>query len=476
MAVHVIYKYLIADDSDDENTLNRTLANMKWFSSTIPETEFYDINRYLWILIKNASSISIPLTVQNLQGFITLYLKRAIANTGIHITGTESLNFQDPVDLEKAYRVISANLQTEVELVRSIDTDNQAFDVVALDFFNERKKSLLIDAYTKGMQILETGYRNMQGSDDSLEFVKQALYKADYIYSPKNIELLSKKKEDAFESKFIIDTGITEVDKDTLGIFTGQVFGIEAGSGVGKTRFAIGAPTYRALLAKKNVCYCAMEQSEKEIKAMAIARHVFEVFGHHVEDRDIFKNRVPMELREEVANAEYDLFKSGKYGNLYVHEELLYDNTLTDTLATLNSHQGPFDLFVIDHMYLLEHKATKYEPYLSRHDIIANGYRYLKRFTKRQPWAIIALNQLNKTGMEFVAADKCPPQDGAAGGLEVYRNTDYNMVLGCTPAMKAQNKMRVFIPKVRSSAGDISPLLRTQLWNCYFISEPGENI
>lgn len=476
MAVHTIYKYLIADDNDDEITLNRTLANMKWFSSTIPETEFYDINRYLWILIKNASTISIPLTIQNLPNFISLYLKRAIANTSIHIPGTESLNFQDPVDLEKAYRIISTNIQTEVELIRSIDTENQPFDVVALEFFNERKKSLLIDAYTKGMQILETGYRNMQGSSDSLKFVQQALYKADYIYSSERIEMLAQKKSDKFESKFVVDTGITEIDKDTLGIYTGQVFGIEAGSGVGKTRFALGSPVYRALTTGKNVCYCAMEQSELEIKAMLTARHVFEIFGHHIADRDILKNRVPMELREEVANARYDLFESGKYGKLYVHEDLLYDNTLIDVLTTLYSYQGPFDLFVIDHMYLLEHKSTKYEPYLARHDIIANGYRYLKRFTKKQPWVVIALNQLNKIGMEYVAADKCPPQDGAAGGLEVYRNTDYNMVLACTAAMKAQNNMRIFSPKVRSSAGDISPLIKTQLWNCYFISGASDKI
>jgi hypothetical protein len=119
-------------------------------------------------------------------------------------------------------------------------------------------------------------------------------------------------------------------------------------------------------------------------------------------------------------------------------------------------------------MYLLEHKATKFEPYSDRHTIIANGYRKLKRFVKNKRYAVLAINQLNKTGMEYVSKDKCPPQDGAAGGIEVYRNTDYNIVLAQTDAMSAQKKMRIFIPKVRSSSGEITPLLDVYKWNCVF--------
>lgn len=469
MALNPIFRYMIAPEVCSQEEKTSYLANTQWFVSSIPITEFREIDYYMTYILSKTAELNLVISRSSLRDFTRLYIKEAIAASGVKIQGMEMLNLADPVDLEKAYVFVSEALNLDVELLFSLEpVVAHDFPEAAKQFFEEQMQIRAVDIYTKSMQIAGPGYKKMQGAQASIDYATARLEEVKYVYSPEKIEMLASSSPVEFIPKQLVKTGIEALDADTLGLYEGQLWGIEAGSGVGKTRFALGVFTYNAMLSGLNVCYFAMEQSKREIEAMLIARHLYEVYGHHIEDKLIYRNLVPMELQEEVAAVEYDLLKSGKYGKLYVRNGILYDNDIDKVLSSIHTFHGPFQLFVIDHMYLLEHQVTKYEPYSDRHTIIANGYRKLKRFVQNKRYAVLAVNQLNKTGMEYVAKDKCPPQDGAAGGIEVYRNTDYNMVLAQTDAMSAQRKMRIFIPKVRSSSGDISPLLDVCKWNCVF--------
>lgn len=476
MAIHQIYKYLICEETESDVVMNSTLNNARWFTTNIPETEFTDVNRYICILLQKSSSINMTMTYTNIENFMSLYLKVILATEQIKLLGMESLNLQDPVDLEKGFRVVKEAIIAEIDILKQQENQFANFYECALDFFETQVKKLVINAMTEGMSIVTTGLNKQFGSYAAIDSVESNISRIKYIYDREKLSILTDSKADEFTPRFLLKMGIPAIDNDTLGLYTGQAWGIEGASGTGKTRFSLGVPVYEALRNKLNVCYNALEQSVVEIHAMLIARHVWEVFGIHIEDRYIWRNQIPMELRSKVAAAKYDLLESGNYGKLYVSEEMIYDNDIDVKWSTYDSFKGPFDLFVLDHAYLVEHKSSHRGDHPEKHDIIANTYRKAKRFVKGKDRAVIIINQLNATGQKFAAADKCPPQEGAAGGTEVYRNTDYNMVLARTEVMKAQKKLRIFVPKVRSSAGDISPLLDAQHWNCVYTPSKQQEI
>ena len=458
-----IFRYLIEDNNP------RTFAYAKWFSANLPLNTFEDLEYILASLIVRNIDLGITLSQENLQDIIYLNLKELIAESNAKVPETRDLNYKDPIDLAKAFEIIKQLVLAEVELLHDNIPYNEAdFPNVVRKYFEERKAKALYDTLSIANTILSVGWNGHVGANAAHAYAQRRLTEISTIYSDEKIKILTENAAVEFTPEIICSTHIQSIDQEMYGIMTGQLWGVEADGGVGKTRMALGVFTYYTLLAKKNVVYCAMEQSVWEIKSMLIARHVLTLYKVHVSSTDIYYKKVPDNLKEFVSVAEYDLFESGNYGTLYIYTEQLYDNTFCDIFTSIDQLKGPFQLWIIDHMYLLEHRYEKGDYKIPRHEIISNGYRNFKRFVANKTRAGLALNQLNKEGSAAVKADKCPDQDGAAGGKEVYRNTDFNIVINQTETMKAQNVMRAFFPKVRFARGDQTPLMSVSLADCFF--------
>ncbi len=462
--VEEIFRYFIGEETP------KKLSFCRWFKTNIPIKEFTQTSAILAHLIYKATDLSLILNQENISAFMKMYLKPFIAENSIKVQGTETLNLKDPIDLEKAYNISTEIIKYEFDLLISeVEYREEDFILTVTKFFQKQLQKRMAEIFSIGNQILSVGYDDKFGSVSALQYTKSEIEKLEYIYSEDKLKVISEQVDkETKQSKRLLLTSITAIDNDTLGLWSGQLWGIEADSGVGKTRFTLGLLVYRALLSKLNVLFCALEQDEEEVKSMLISRHVFNLYQIHIEDKLIYRNLVPAQFAEKVAIARYDLFESNNYGKLYISTDSLYANTLKDTFKVLNDFKGPFDLYVVDHMYLLKYKLMPYERYPERAEIISRGYREFKEYVKESDYAGIAINQLNREGSEFVSKDKCPPLTGAAGGIEVYRNTDYNIVLAQTPEMKAQFKMRLFNPKARASEGHISPIINALLHICFF--------
>ena len=99
--------------------------------------------------------------------------------------------------------------------------------------------------------------------------------------------------------------------------------------------------------------------------------------------------------------------------------------------------------------------------------IIGDTYKYLKRYVRKNNKAGIILLQLNTLGIDAGEADKTITPNMAEGGTQAYKHTDYNIAITMTATMKAQQRRRFSLPKVRDSAGFAPFIAETRLAFCH---------
>lgn len=449
--------------SRDDDGMQR-LAYASWFISAIPIEEFDSDEKLFWKYIEFSEKLNAPIRSKYFELWLHTELRPVLHQTGAHVTGCEALSFDDPVAFETAVKTTTRVMQDNFTLLETMQSELDDFKLEIAIYFttkrNERLTAGLSDIYTKLNDTDDAVY----ASDYALEVISDI----NEIYNKTKLEDLGVKLGN-HEMRFVTDCGLPAIDKDSDGIFTSQLFGIEAQPGTGKTRFALGTYCYRAaVLYHQNVLFLALEQKEEEIRSMLVALHVFYMFNIQISDKMIRTKKYPKEYDSQVAAAEFDLFESGKYGKIVALEETLYVQTFVTRLRNLDRLKGPFDLIVIDYMGLIKVKKEKYQKDMTIGDRISEVYENFKAYVRTTNKAGIAVGQFNKEGIAAGEADKTITPDMAQGGIAVYRHTDYNIAISRTETMKLQQKVRFSQPKVRASAGFGTFLADTRLGFCYF--------
>lgn len=450
----------------DDGDMKRT-AYAGWFIESFPSSEFKGDERLFWEFMHYCVQLNVPIKRKYLDIWMSSELRKVLAKDNIRVVGCESLNMDEPVAFETAVQTTSAVLADDFTVLEKVPSALDDFKVEMSAYMTTKKSDRLTVA-------LSDTYNKMSATNNSTEAANYALDTLNVIndlYNTDKLRDLDSTTDDVQKAKmkFVTDSGLPAIDTDSGGLFTKQLLGIEAQPGTGKTRFTIGTYCYRAVTKyKKNVLFVAQEQSIEEVKAMAIARHVFELFGIQISDSMIIRDTVPDELKPQVEAARIDLFDSGKYGKFHIVDEVLYVETFIDRLKTLDKLHGPFDVIAIDYMGLIDSIPAKYERTKTKNEIIPRSFELFKRYVRLSDKAGIAISQFNREGIAAGEADKKITTDMAQGGIAVYRNTDYNIAISMTEVMRAQQKRRFSQPKVRSSAGFGTFVADTRLGFCYF--------
>ena len=448
---------------DDKDA--RRLANASWFIEAIPIDEFESEEKLYWKFIEYCSKLNVPLKLKYFDVWLDTELRSVLRNTNVHVSGCEQLNYNEPLAFETAVssskKILRDNyLQLEVEV-----SDLDDFNVDMAAYFTNKKNDRLTESLTSIYHKLS----DTNDADIASEYAADLVNNLNHIYDKRKLEDLGA-SHGKTKMEFVTDCGIEPIDKDSGGLHTTQLFGIEAQPGTGKTRFTMGTYMYRAaVLYKKNVVFYSLEQTVDELEAMLIATHVFYMFGLQLNDKIIRKGTYPKEYAAQVEAARYDLFESGKYGKLVCLEDTFHVKTFVNRLRTIDKLKGPFDLVIIDYMGLIRGDGDgKGSRDMTLADRINDSYEFFKAYVRRSKKAGIAIGQFNATGIDAGEHDKNITPDMAQGGIAVYRHTDYNIAISRTDAMKLQQKCRFSLPKVRSSAGFERFIADTRLGFCYF--------
>ena len=464
-----IFGYFVANSNPEDD--GRRVSYMLWFLEHFPESEFRGMSRILYEYTAFSGKLKVPLKFDYAGVFCKDNLRRFLIQKKIKVAGTEDLNYDDPSALENAVRIIAQQLKDKIVWFEDNPDDYkvQDFIVSAKQFMHSQLDSRLTDA-------LSGAFDMKSETDDpakAISWAKIQLENISSIYDEGCLEELDSTNTGKTENKieFVCNTGIAGVDADIDGIYTTQLGGIEAAPGVGKTRFSLGVWAYRAAVYfGKNVLYYTLEQNRQECEAMLIARHVYELFQIQIVDRLIYKDKVPAEYKEQVEAARIDLFESGKYGKIRIEATNLFMESFIDTIRATDRLHGPFDLVIIDYMSLIKERQAYGRP-KSVYEIVSYCYREFKSYVRQTNKSGIAVNQLNREGIEASKADKEITTDMAQGGLEVYRSTDFNLTLTCTNEMKLQHKRRISQPKTRSSEGQAPLIVDVRLGVCLFYQQ-----
>ncbi len=462
-----IFSHFIARGDTSEDM--QRLAHAIWFTDALPPNEFDGDELLFYNFLSYCSSLDVPVVFKYLQVWCDTELRETLHTTQCRVPGCESLRFDDPASFETIYQTTSKVLLDDFKVLETIQSEPNDFKVDIAAYFSEARKRLLTKALSGTFERLN----DTDNVEDAADYVMDEVSIIKDVYDDDKLDELDsnyKSRKDATaQMEKVTDCGIPAIDNDSVGLFTTQLFDVDAQSGKGKTRFVLGTYVYRALtLYRKNVCFCALEQKVGEVEAMLIAHHVFVMFNIQMSDKMILTNTVPDEIKSEYEAAKYDLFESGKYGKFYCTEYMLYVETFVSKFRTLDKLQGPFDLFCIDYIGIMESKPAKYARELTRTEVIQETYKRFKRYVRNNHKAGIAISQLNHEGTVAGDNDKEISIEMIQGGMAAGQNADYNIAITATSTMMLQQKRRVGQPKVRSSAGFPRFMMDVRLGFLYF--------
>lgn len=461
-----VYKALIYRQQDSAEVRRKRLGYMSWFCDTFPLKEFRNEEYILRAFLEYCSKLDVDLNYKYLAPYLDMNLLPILTKEHIHVTGTESISFDDPYGLTTAKEITKTII---LDMFKEMEDDEDTLDdfkVCADVFMTQRLNERLVEVLNRTFEAISktTGM-------DACDIAYNAISELKFIYDRESLEELDERRILQDESELLTDCDLEFINRDIGGLYATQLGGIEAQPGTGKSRFAQCSWAYRAATTyRRNVLFIALEQSVPEIRSIWIAHHVFKLFGVQIDSKLIYRNRVPDEVADKVKAAEIDLFDSGKYGNLYAVEKVLYLESMISTITTLDTMHGPFDIIILDYMGLIEQefKSDRYTVALKDYQIIGRAYRWFKRYLRKTRKGGIAVAQLNALGEEAGKSDKEVGTNMAQGGMEVYRNTDWNIAITMTPEMKLQQKRRFSQPKVRDSAGFPRTVVDTRLGFGYF--------
>lgn len=459
-----IFTHFVArGDAEEEKT---RLSYAAWFTEAIPMIEFQGEELLFWDYLDYSVNLGVPIKFKYFQVWLSTELREVLHKTKTRVTGCETLSFDDPLGFETIYKTTCDILTDNFKVLESLESNLEDFKVEISSFMTNRRNQRLTKALSDTYDVLNKTDSAVNAADyalDSINIIND-------VYDVTKLDDLDFKGDpDEILMNKVSDCGLPAIDKDSQGLFSTQLLGVEAQPGTGKTRFTLGTYCYRAITVyHKNVLFLALEQTEAEIRAMMTACHVFHMFNSQISDKMILTGQIPDELVAKVNAAKFDLFESGKYGKFVCKETDLYVETFITKIRTLDKLQGPFDLIAIDYMGLIESKPQEYKRALSEYEIIKSAFKYFKKYLRRSKKAGIAVSQFNREGIEAGKNDKAITTEMAQGGIAVYRNTDYNIAISMTETMRLQQKRRFSQPKVRSSAGFPSFIVDTRLGFCYF--------
>lgn len=475
-----IFAYFLKRDNEEKDTINKRFAYADWFCSTYPVSEFSNDDRIMIEILIYATKLGTPISEKLIEIYEKTRLKELLVKEHIHVNGTQGLDYDDIQQLNTSVEItkelLSQNIRHFIENMDGLVIEEFPMNVDAwrLNQLSER----LMAIYSNGYEMINTVKDKEIGAKDALNYTKTRIDILSEIYDEEKLTELGYFKDSvAKEFKFITDYGIPSIDTDMSGIYTTNLIGHEGSPGKGKTRFTIGTAAYRACVVhKKNVLYYGSEQNVTQIKAMFIARHLYETQKIVIADKLIARDTVSEKYKSLVSAARFDLFESGNYGKLEIMSDVIYLETFLSKFRLKDSLQeGGFDLFILDHASLIDQKEptefTKYTKRLDQWTITTRAYKIFKRWLMATNKAGIIINQLTRDGSK--EADKSGDSDatGGSGGMETYRSTDYNIVIAASKAMEAQCKRWLINPKKRDSAGIGKTVVNTRMEICYMIEE-----
>ncbi len=445
-----IFKWFTQDDS---------CARLSWFVDQFDEEMFDGVDKLLLLFLRYCADLDIPAYPKYFSVFMETEGKRSIRKYGVRLPMMENFNYSDPVALEEAYQVISAQAHTVFEDYCQEGLEDRTFKVDAKAYIDRHLNEKIQSAISESFVSLSAGGSPEDVADELIYtldrvravFDSNSLAKLDFLEGRKTST--SNKKE---TMRKLFDTGIPCVDGDSGGMFSKQVWAFSGSPGSGKTRVAACYWAYPAMIAGLDVLFDELELSSVEVENMLIAHHIIQLFGGEIKipDSEMNRGNLSAEQWKYYNAAKFDLFDSGRWGKITIRtDDLVVENFKKDTYSFLRRNRNT-QLWIIDYAGLAKSVPIgKYAGRKDKYEVITELYEGAKDIAKTADIGVLVLNQFGKEGCEASLAGKRIMPGHVQGGQIIERHADYDIAM-CMTEEQENASMRTFSTiKKRSAKG-----------------------
>ena len=450
-----IFKYVVSEN--ENNTVSDALANAKKLISRISLNIFEDEYFIMYEMLRAITSYDMAFSSDALYQVL-------LNNRGMILESSKVTISEDVKDPTERFDQIATIVMAEYSDLAEEDLEEHTFNG-NMELYVKSWAEVRFEEILYTVQLIRTeghkvGRDFLRGTTDanyyyqrSWEVVK-GLLEGDAnllaeiidtsIQTPDEIADIHDRNETIQEP--LCMTGIETLDKEMTGVYKGEMYTIQAGSGVGKSRFAAGAFAKNAVNNGKNVLFISLEQKSSRVFDMFHARHIFDTTGKRtISDREIIRSAYsPME-EAVVKEASIDLIENQKLGRLRIEGRQL---KAVDVPMFLDQvwEEFQFDMVVLDYIGLLTIEKERYVE-------LTNCINWLKdacKFFKGQGFALVVPNQLsNEANKDLVSGRTELASLGGSESAYIFRGSDVVLTLFADDEMKKDKELDIHIPKMR---------------------------
>lgn len=471
-----IFKYLVAREDVE---ISDTKENVARFFRRFPINIFKDEYYVLYSALEQVNKFEIVLTYD--------YLHQIVLNNIVGIMNDNNIELyreQGLTEVELRERLIDhfltaydnlcdAYMEEDMSLEGSMEFYLQTWAGHEMERIIQNQLAIIQEGLTVGRRFYQ-GVADAKAYHDGAYMLVRSLMdgQGDSISntidtSTMSVEEIQAQLEEESIAEEITRTGVQALDSQYT-YHKGEILTIQAGTGVGKTRFA-NALVHQSRLLGKNVLYLTLEQKSNRVLTMQLARHVLHRYGFFsdISDKSILRKQYNFEHTQKVQESLNDLVTNEAYGKLRIESVNIHASEVESMLINVWENGFHFDMVVIDYIGLLQTSG------MNRYDALTDIVNMLKSSVKSfkgEGFLCVILNQLTKEAEKAILSGTF--ESGKNDGSETQylaRASDYIYTLTQRAEDKQANKVHIYIDKVR--LGDITvPKIEamSHLGHCYF--------
>ena len=467
------------------NDINTSIARIGWFTGLYDVTDFENTDKLLFCYLKFCSELRVGATREFLNAFLATDGKRCIKEYSIRLDSMDNFSYNEPGSLEEAFRIISRDAINLYEEYVSQDLEGRDFKVDVYTWMEEKKRKLLQDSLIYVFPKVQEKDVATSTIVDKLNEDLNAIKEKYDIKNIKKLDLLIGSTSDkdshvASGKRSLFKTGLPCVDGDLGFVRSKDLISLVGQPGAGKTRigsihFAYSAAVYFGL----GVLFDEGELDKSEVENIMIAHHIIQMYKGTVKIPDKVLNtpdQITDEIRRYYEAARYDLFESGKYGRIIIHDEPLVIEDVADEKTLFFKQNPDIQLWVIDYAGTTKSKPKNgYSKPLIKAERIEMLYETAKNdIAKPCDIAVFILNQYNREGIDAAESGKKILSSHIEGGQAVFKWADYHINMTMTEEQKRVNVCALSTGKVRSTKGFDNVLFQRDMSVSIFKQKQGE--
>lgn len=473
-----IFKYMIPRE-DEEVPVRK---NLRTLLSRIPMNIFKNEYWILYQALEQAYKYKVVLGYDQYHQILLNNMSTVINNPNVKLFEEESLT-----DRELQSRLLDYAL-AEYDSLSLLPLEEDGLEGNLNLYLHSWADEMMRDIAYNQLNIINEGMtfnrKFYKGAIDAKYYAQQAMDSVQALVEG-DAEMLSeiidtsqdspeeirrKMQEEEELANPVSNTGLDKVDDEIRAFYKGEIVTIQAGTGVGKTRFAVNIG-YNGMKMGRDVLYVTLEQKATRVFPMFLARHIIENWGDYPDltDKHIIRGMYGFEREPIRSEAEIDLLENENIGKLRIEPRSIKARDLKDYLHRVWDEGFHFDILVLDYIGLIDTSAGS-----GRYEELTNVINMLKtevKSFKGEGFLAVIPNQLTAKAEEELAKGVSGAALSKIGGSEtqyISRASDYVFTLFQNEDMIKDFEMQIYLSKLRLGEKMPYVMADVKLGSCLF--------